>query len=276
VGDSFHKPPSSNFPGKARRNFFLRPAACTLLGLAILLGVAAAAAGAAANLTLADRVQAADDCFLGRRNLEYVKKAVQLLREREAEAPQDYEAWWRDSKFTCYLARHSTGAERGKYLEKAVEAGKQAVALGPNRPEGHFWLGVNLGLEAEQRSLIRGLMMLDSIRKELEIVVRLDPDYEEAGGQRTLARLDYRAPFYKGGDKLRSIQLLEDVLKRYPHNSLAQLYLADSYLALGRRQEARQQLEVILNLCPDPEYGPEQEENQAEARQRLARNFSNP
>jgi len=42
-------------------------------------------------------------------------------------------------------------------------------------------------------------------------------------------------------------------------------------MALGRRDEARQQLERILNLCPDPVYGPEQEENQEEARQRLGK-----
>jgi len=51
------------------------------------------------------------------------------------------------------------------------------------------------------------------------------------------------------------------------------LYLADSYWAVGRRREARAQLENMLKLCPDPLYGPEQEENQAEARDRLANDF---
>jgi tetratricopeptide (TPR) repeat protein len=225
------------------------------------------------NLPLSERVREADDCFLGRRELAYVRKAIELIRQQVAIDPDDYEAWWRRAEFTCYMARHTSGKEKEEYLEEGIAAGRKAVALWPNRAEGHFWLGVNLGLEAEQRGYFRGLMMVDSIRKELELVVKLDPNYEQAGGERTLARLDYRAPFFKGGDKARSIKLLLDALKRFPHNSLARLYLADSYLAMGRRQEAREQLEIILNLCPDPQYGPEQEENQARARERLAKYF---
>jgi hypothetical protein len=37
------------------------------------------------------------------------------------------------------------------------------------------------------------------------------------------------------------------------------------------RDEAREQLENVLALCPDPVYGPELAENQAEARERLAK-----
>ena len=216
----------------------------------------------------------ADDYFLGRRNLDNVQKGIQLLRGRVAQTPQDYEAWWRLSKFNSYMARHSEDKSEDSYLEAAVAAGKKAVNLVPNRPEGHFWLGANLGLQAEDRGFLRGLLMIDSVRKEMEAVDRLDPDYEEAGGLRTLARVAYRAPFFKGGDKMRSIQMLKDVLKRFPHNSLAMLYLADSYIVLGRRQEARRQLEEILSLCPDPTYGPEQEDYQAEARERLTKYFA--
>jgi tetratricopeptide (TPR) repeat protein len=147
------------------------------------------------------------------------------------------------------------------------------VALAPERAEGHFWLGANYGLTAEARSFVRALMLVDPNRREMETVVQLDPDYEQAAGQRSLARLDLRAPFFKGGDERRSMNLLEKCLTRYAENSLTMLYLADTYLSLGLRDEARQQLENILALCPDPVYGPELTENQAEARGKLAVNF---
>ena len=126
---------------------------------------------------------------------------------------------------------------------------------------------------AEEGGLLDGLRLVDTIRREMETVLKLDPDYEEASGLRTLGRICYRAPFFKGGDKHRSVQLLEDCLRRFPENSLTMLYLADSYQAVGRRQEARQMLEKILQLCPDPEYGPELADNQAGAREALAKNF---
>lgn len=194
-----------------------------------------------------------------------------LVREQVGENAADYEAWWRISKFSCYLARHTNGPDKSRYIDAAVEAGNRAVALVPNRPEGHYWLGVDLGLQAQSRGYLKALSMVDSIRKEVETVIRLDPDYEEAGGLRTLARLVFRAPFFKGGDKRRAVALLQDAQKRYPSSALTMIYLADSYLALGRREEARRQLENVLKLCPDPQYGPEQEENRQAARERLAK-----
>lgn len=235
------------------------------------MSVSAEARAATPTRTLSDRVRNADDYFLARQDLTNVQKAIAQLRQRVGENPADYEAWWRISKFNCYLARHASGPDKTRLLESAIDAGRKAVAIAPSRPEGHFWLGADLGLMAESRGFLKALSLVDSIRKEFETVIRLDPGYEQAAGLRTLARLDYRAPFFKGGDKRRSMELLQEALKQFPNNSLTMLYLADSYLALGRREQARQQLENILNLCPDPQFGPELEENQQAARQRLAK-----
>jgi len=115
------------------------------------------------------------------------------------------------------------------------------------------------------------MRLIDTIRKEMEATIKLDRDYEEASGLRTLARVYYRAPFFKGGDKHRSIELLEDCLRRHPDDSLSMLYLAESYIAVGRREDARKALERMLSLCPDPEYDPELADNQAEARALLTK-----
>ena len=233
----------------------------------------AAEGGTKTSAPISAQVRRADDYYLGRQNLANLAKAVSLVRDAAGNNPQDYESWWRLSKFCNYWARHAAGAEKLKLFRAGIEAGKKAVALEPDRVEGHFWLGANYGLMAEEGGLIEGLRLIDTIRREMETVVKLDPDYEEGSGLRTLARICYRAPFFKGGDKRRSVQWLEESLRRYPTNSLTMLYLADSYLAVGRRAEAREMLEKILQLCPDPDYGPELADNQAEARQALARNF---
>lgn len=214
----------------------------------------------------------ADDFYLGRGNLANVDQALQLLRQQVAEHSDDYDAWWRISRAQNFLGRVNDGHDDRTALhdfEAGADSGRRAVRLRPNRPEGHFWLGANLGLIGEEEGLLRGLRLVDPVRTEMETVMRLDPDYEQSGAQRILARLYYRAPFFKGGDKQRSIQLLQDCLKRYPSDSFALLYLADDYLSVGRRAEARRIFERILDLCPDPLYGPELANNQAEARERL-------
>jgi tetratricopeptide (TPR) repeat protein len=222
---------------------------------------------------LSDPVREADDYYLGRENVNCARRGLALLRQAGAANPREYEAWWRISKFGCYLGRHVSGPEKLKFLDEAVDAGKRAVGLDSGRVEGHFWLGAAYGLLAEERSLLTGLRLVDPIRSEMEAVVRLDSDYEQRAGLRTLARVYYRAPFFKGGDKRRSIQLLQECLKRFPENSLTMLYLADGYLAVHRTNDARRQLENILALCPDPVYGPELADNQREARHRLAKYF---
>ncbi len=226
-----------------------------------------------ASTGLSDLVRQADDYYQGRKNPENVRKGLALLREAVSQNPQDYEAWWRIAKFVCYLADDISGPEKLKLLDEGISAGKRAVALRPNGAEGHFWLGADEGLFAEAGSMWAALRLVDAIKAEMEAVVRLDSDYEEGAGLRTLARIYYRAPFFKGGDKRRSIQLLEECLKRYPENSLTMLYLADSLLAVGQRDAAREQLERILKLCSDPLYGPELADNQEEARARLAKYF---
>jgi tetratricopeptide (TPR) repeat protein len=256
-----------------RRPTIFRPLAKVLLASLLLTFPARADGGPTVSLPLSAPVRSADDYYLGRQNLGNVQRGLQLLRERVAREPNDYEAWWRIAKFVSYVARHAPDDRKLSILSEGVNAGRRAVALAPARVEGHFWLGANLGLSAEEGSFIRGISLIDNIRREMEIVNQIDPDYEQASGLRTLARVDFRAPFFKGGNKRRSVELLEKCLTRYPDNSFTMLYLAESYLAVGLRDEARKQLESILTLCPDPVYGPELADNQTEARRMLAEEF---
>ncbi len=254
-----------------KRQFWLSAFALSA-ALAFAGGELRAASGTRTD-AFASRVVMADDFYLGRGNLTNVDRAIQLLRQQVAENSNDYEAWWRISRSENFLGRVYDVNNQDKAamaaFEAGADAGRRAVKLRPDRAEGHFWLGVNLGLIGEEEGLLRGLYLVDPVRKEMETVMRIDPDYEQRGAQRTLARVYYRAPFFKGGDKQRSIDLLQDCLKRYPDDSFALLYLADDYLAVGRRIEARTILQQILDLCPDPLYGPELANNQAEARARL-------
>lgn len=223
---------------------------------------------------VAGSLSIADNYYLARQEPANVDRGLQVLRQIVAEDPNDFEAWWRIARSESYLGRKAPEDKAAIHdFQAGVEAGRKAVALEPNRVEGHFWLGANYGLMAETEGWIKGLRLIDTVRNEMETVIRLNPDYEQAAGQRTLARLYYRAPFFKGGDKQRSIALLQDCLKRYPRDSFAMLYLADDYVSVGRREEARALLDGILSLRGDPAYGPELADNQEEARDRLREEF---
>ena len=215
----------------------------------------------------------ADHDYHNRGNLENVRKALSLMRAEAAAHPQNYDAWWRIAEYDCYLARHTKGKEKTAILEEGIAAGRKAEALHSNRPEGHFWTGTDEGLLAEERGLWGGLSLANTVRNELQTVMKIDPDYDEYGAERLLGRFYYEAPFFKGGDKQLSVHLLEDCLRRYPSNSLTMLYLADSYCAVGRSDSARALLEEILRLKQDPMNRLSLATYQARARRKLQRHF---
>lgn len=223
------------------------------------------------------RLAKADTLYQQRGDLAKAKQGAQVLLDVISEDPNNFDAWWRLARLNNFIGRQDDVGNDDKSairsFEAGVDAGRHAVSLQPNRVEGHFWLGANYGLLAEEEGWIKGLRLIDTVRGEMQAVIRLDPNYEQAAGQRTMARLYYRAPFFKGGDKQRSIQLLQDCLRRFPTDSFSLLYLGDDYLAVGRRDDARRLFEKVLSLSPDPIHEPELAENQKEARQRLQHQF---
>src|SRR5437763_62561 len=67
-------------------------------------------------------IERADDYWLGRQNLENVRKGIGLLREDLDKNSRDYEAWWRVSKLDSFIARHSSGSERNRALNDGISA----------------------------------------------------------------------------------------------------------------------------------------------------------
>ena len=256
------------FSGKSTRQIY----SLLILGCAGLCPPARAQKSAPSQ-PLSQLVIQADDYFLGRWNPANVRTGLELLRKDVAQSPADYEGWWRIAKFLNFEARGTEGDSKVDLLKQSMGAAQEAAALQPDRAEGHFWLGASEGLYAEESSYWSGIKLIDKIRAEMETSEKIDPDYEQCSAERTLARLDYRAPFFLGGDKRRSVELLQDCLKRFPQDSLSMLYLGDSLYSLGRKDEARAEFEQILKLCPDPVYAPEEAENQAEARSELEQYF---
>ena len=224
-------------------------------------------------ITSTSAIYRADSYYQNRQDLNNLRKAIDILEEHVASDSRDYEAWWRIAKYDCVLARRLPKSQKKPVVEQGVTAGQKAEILQPARPEGHFWTGVDEGLLAEIRGLFGGLELVDSIHNEMETVLKIDPNYLQDGAERVLGRLYYRIPFFKGGNDQRSIQYLESCLRRYPANSLTMLYLADSYRAVGRVEDARRMLQGILHLSPTHDDGPELAENQAAARQELEKYF---
>jgi tetratricopeptide (TPR) repeat protein len=190
-----------------------------------------------------------------------------VLRQARAIEPVNYEAAWRLARMNYFLGEHTTDtSERDKAFSDGEAAAKEAIKLSPNKADGHFWLGANLGGQAEH-SALTGLAAAPDIRREMETVIKLDETYMSGSAYMVLARIDLETPPVMGGDPKRAVELLEKGLKFGENNPLLRFYLAQAYFKSNRKDDARKQLETVINMQPDPNYGPEHNDAVNKARE---------
>lgn len=161
-----------------------------------------------------------------------------------------------------WIGSHGPKEARRADLEVGMKAAREAIALNENRPEGHFWLAATMGKLAED-SRMAGLRYRGAIKEELETVLRLDPAFQQGSADRALGRWYYRVPGLFGGSKEKSEQHLRQSLKYNPNSTATLFFLAETLIALDRKEEARTTLEKLLAAPADSEWGPEDREFKA-------------
>lgn len=83
-------------------------------------------------------ISQADQLYAERDDLRQLEQGLVLLRQAAAADPNSYDADWRLAKFDYYLATHTDGEYRDRAFREGADAGKTAVTLQPNKPDGHF------------------------------------------------------------------------------------------------------------------------------------------
>jgi tetratricopeptide (TPR) repeat protein len=217
----------------------------------------------------AEMVTQADKLYEQRAELQRAREAAVLLRRALSSDVGSYDAAWRLARLDYFLGAHTDDkGERDRAYDEGVEAGRRAVKLEEGKPEGHFWLGANLGGRA-QTSMLNGLGAVDEIRREMGRVIQLDEGFESGSAYMALGQVDIEAPRIAGGDPQRAVQTLEKNLRFGEKNALYRLRLAQAYLAVNRQEDARRELQGILNMTPNPAYVPEYNDAAREARKLL-------
>ena len=143
-----------------------------------------------AGTSAAELITRADQLYNERTDLQKVREGAGVLRQARAAEPGNYEAAWRLARINYFLGEHTTdSSERDKAFSDGEASAKDAVKLAPNKPEGHFWLGANLGGQAEH-SALTGLSATPDIRREMETVIKLDEGFMHGSAYMALARIE--------------------------------------------------------------------------------------
>ena len=205
-----------------------------------------------------DVIAQADQSYAGRADLNRVRQGVVSLRQGMANDANNYEMAWRLAKFSYYVGSHTSDTgEQDKAYRQGIDAGKNAVRIQPDKPEGHFWLGANYGGNAEINTLA-GLSETEDIKREMDAVIKIDEGFQAGSAYMVLGQVYLESPKILGGDTQKAIEYFEKGLKFGPNNALLRWHLAEAYVAANRNEDARKQIESILTSKPavgfEPEY----------------------
>jgi tetratricopeptide (TPR) repeat protein len=218
-----------------------RRAGAGLLAPLVLVAVLAGSA-VAQNRILAARAQLA----AWHEDPARIDRARSLL---EAEAAADprvdtlvllSETWFLTGDF-----RARSDSERLAAYAEGARIAQRAIADAPGNERAHLLLAFNTGRSAEITGVVRAVGMVNTIRRESETVLRLNPSSVEglilAGG------LAAGLPHFMGGDRAKAETLFGHALDLDPHQTGGRLELARLYASERRWVDAARELHAVMD-----------------------------
>ncbi len=215
-------------------------------------------------------IQQGDELYDQRSDLQKAKEALAAYQEALLQNEDAFGAYWRMARVEYWIGDHAVkGDEKKQSFQMGIYHAKKAVALKPDRPEGHYWLGVNYGSYGEAKGVLKSLSLVGPIKEEMNKVLAIDPAFEYGGADQLLGRLYYELPGLFGGDKKKSLDHLLKSKELGPRVGLTRIFLADTYLALGEVEKAREELEFVADMEPYPTLIPETAQEKKMAAEKL-------
>lgn len=197
----------------------------------------------------------ADELYVGMKDMEAAQKALELYRKALGVAQDKYEPYWKISRIHYYIGAHTAEKKDKKTIfSQGMYYAEKAVNLQPERPDGHYWHGVNSGKYGEVKGVMKSLSLVKPIKKSMFKIIEVDRGYEDGGADRVLGRVFFKVPGIAGGSKDKSLEHLEKSKELGPEDPITRLYLAETYLAKKRVDDARAELDYILNMPDDPRW----------------------
>jgi tetratricopeptide (TPR) repeat protein len=211
----------------------------------------------------------ADALYAGREDLAKAREASAIWAAKLQHDPKDFESAWKLSRARYWLGGHAPEAERKALLEEGIAAGRAAVAIDSKRPEGHFWAAANMGALAESFGTRQGLKYRGEIKNTLLLVLKLDPAYQNGSADRALGRWYFKVPGMFGGSNQKSEEHLRKSLTYDPNSTSSRFFLAETLISRGRKDEARAELQKVIDGPVDAEWAPEDREFKEKAKRLL-------
>lgn len=181
----------------------------------------------------------------------------------------------------CYIFKarftQENDNDKRKTFQLAKEVGDRFVPKYALSKELRFEYLSSLGQWGEVLGVFRAAKegVVDKVKVEMEALIKLDPEFRNAVGERSLAVLNLRVPkipfILSWPDKKKSLQMTSSIIRRYPDDIGNNIYHAEALIENGREKEAISYLQRALSMQPQEEYLLEDRHFHLEAKQMLAK-----
>ncbi len=202
-----------------------------LAAAALVLLLGAVAASAAVDYA------AVDALYFHRNEGDKLAQSLAALDGLLAQTPDDAGLLWRQGR--SLVRRGEKIEKKSERLAVYVEAEaalKRATEADPKSVDAHFWYGVAMGRRGETQGVLRSLFLIKPIRREMSVVVALDPRH--GGAHRVLGEILWQVPGFAGGDKKKALEEYETAVRLDPRYTANYDTLARAYVHFGRDDDA--------------------------------------
>jgi tetratricopeptide (TPR) repeat protein len=225
------------------------------------------------NLPVNETLAKADALFKQREDISKLREAVNLVKQVRNPDSRNFEVEAAFAKYNLFLGRQTTDEnEKQKAFDAGEASARIASRLQPDKPDGYFWYGANLGEESKMSPVTVGIKSVDDIREAMNRVIEIDPGFQGASAYDILAQVELNTRLM-GGKPEKAIEYLEKAISIEKNNTYLYLHLAQAYVAAKQNDKAKQQLNHVLTMKPDPDYLPEHKAAVEEAKKMLAAKF---
>ena len=212
-----------------------------------------------------------DRLYAERERLQSALDAAAVWDAQLKSDPKNFEAAWKLARACYWLGGHVAAGEQRVQFERGIEAARHASVLQSKRPEGFFWMAANMGAMAESFGLRAGIKYRSPVKKALETVLMIDRSFQQGSADRALGRWYLKVPRLFGGSKDKSVEHLKQSLTYDAASTASHYFLAETYLEMDRKDEARQELLKVIELPINPTWAPEDREFKQKAKTLLDR-----
>jgi tetratricopeptide (TPR) repeat protein len=192
--------------------------------------------------------------FQQREDVAKLREAIKILARGRSGEQRDFELESTFAKYSYFLAKYSADEkEAEKSLKDGIAAGKIALRLQPEKADGHFWYGTNLGEQARRSPITVGIGSVSEIKSLMNKVIEIQPNFEGGSAFDVLGQIEL-ATRMTGGSAEKAVEYFEKGLSQDKTNYYLNLHLVEAYLAVKKDDAAKKQLDLVLKMPTTPNF----------------------